>query len=244
MTYSDWLIFWWFKQLGNGSNDDVESLIRNVNVLCVDNKQLKRSKVADWLPPAADVLKFNVDGSSRGKPGPSGIGGVLRDMYGKVICLFSSFIGVLDSNVAELMAIKKAVELCWATPTLRGRDIFVVSDSKVAVAWVNKGDFGNVEHLQMVYDIRSILLEAENIKVIFDLRIFNSFADSLAKMGSSNQGDFVEWGDLGSWFRCVGGFVFLGAVIRGLAVFACFFCACAQSKSRDRGCFSALVAGF
>ena len=43
----------------------------------------KRKKIKDWSPPLNDSLKFNVDGSSRGKPGHSGIGGVLRDGNGK-----------------------------------------------------------------------------------------------------------------------------------------------------------------
>ncbi|KAK3199586.1 hypothetical protein Dsin_023001 [Dipteronia sinensis] len=120
-----------------------------------------------------DTLKFNVDGSSRGKPGPSGIGGVLRDSNGKVLCLYSYYMGILDSNVAELLAIKRAVELCFSNIELKSHDIVVT-----------------------VYDIRGMLKDANGIKVAFDSRIFNSFADSLAKMRSSISGDFVEWGDI------------------------------------------------
>ena len=32
-----------------------------------------------WSPPEAGTLKINTDGSSRGNPGPAGIGGVGRD---------------------------------------------------------------------------------------------------------------------------------------------------------------------
>ena len=35
-----------------------------------------------------------------------------------------------------------------------------------------------------------------DIQVTFDSRIFNAFADSLAKMGSNDRGDFVEWSDV------------------------------------------------
>ncbi|KAK0584469.1 hypothetical protein LWI29_013775 [Acer saccharum] len=45
---------------------------------------------------------------------------------------------------AELWAIKRATELIAANPNLNGRDITVVSDSKVAVSWVNQGVFGNI----------------------------------------------------------------------------------------------------
>ena len=37
-----------------------------------------------------DNLKFNVDGSARGNPGPAGIRGVLRDSKGKVLFVLVS----------------------------------------------------------------------------------------------------------------------------------------------------------
>ncbi|KAK2654613.1 hypothetical protein Ddye_014469 [Dipteronia dyeriana] len=33
-------------------------------------------------------------------------------------------------------------------------------------------------------------------EVIYESRVFNSFADSLAKMGANFDGDFMEWGDV------------------------------------------------
>ena len=149
----------------------------------------------DWIPPEPNSLKFNVDGSVMGKPGPAGIGGVLRDENGKVLCLFSVHMGILDSNTTELLAIKKAIELISENQNLFGRDIAIVSDSKVAVSWVNKGDFGNVNQVKDIYDIREKLQDLNFVKVVFDSRIFNSFADSLAKMGANARGDFVDWGD-------------------------------------------------
>ena len=47
-----------------------------------------------------------------------------------------------------------------------------------------------------IYDIRCIMGSFGGMKVVFDSRVYNSFADSLAKMGSSMSGDFVEWGDV------------------------------------------------
>lgn len=58
----------------------------------------------DWSPPPPNVLKWNVDGSSKGKPGEAGIGGVLRDGQGVVIAMFSAHVGIKDSNEAEFMA--------------------------------------------------------------------------------------------------------------------------------------------
>ena len=103
--------------------------------------------------------------------------------------------GILDSNIAELFAIKKATELISENSSLNGCDIVVVNDSKVAVGWVNNGEIGNVAHWNDVLDIREILNSHGHLKVVFDSRIFNSFADSLAKMGANSDGDFVVWGD-------------------------------------------------
>lgn len=49
-----------------------------------------------------DNLKFNVDGSARGNPGPAGIRGVLRDSKGKLwFVLVSLFcLGILLPGVA------------------------------------------------------------------------------------------------------------------------------------------------
>ena len=56
-------------------------------------------------------MKFNVDGSSLGKPGLAGIGGVLKDNLTAVKVVFSKSIGVADSNVAELLAVRKAMHI-------------------------------------------------------------------------------------------------------------------------------------
>ncbi|KAK2662300.1 hypothetical protein Ddye_000874 [Dipteronia dyeriana] len=41
-----------------------------------------------------------------------------------------------------------------------------------------------------------IMVSVDGLKVVFDSRIFNSFADSLATMGSSMSEDFEEWEDV------------------------------------------------
>ncbi|XVF05081.1 hypothetical protein REPUB_Repub05bG0140500 [Reevesia pubescens] len=58
-----------------------------------------------WSPLDHGSWKFNVDGSSLGKPGPLGYGGVFRDANSNIMAIFSSPLGVLDSNVAELLVI-------------------------------------------------------------------------------------------------------------------------------------------
>ncbi|KAK2638181.1 hypothetical protein Ddye_025976 [Dipteronia dyeriana] len=155
-------IVWWFKNLGKGSRDSIQSLLLNFKHLCIEFKKTKKSCILDWLPPSGDNQKFNVDDSVFGKPGPT---------------------------------VKRAAELCLSNVNLRDRFISIVSDSKVAVSWANNGDFGNINCVNSIYDIRGIMSSLGGLEVVHDSRAFNSFADSLAKMGSNNCDDFVEWWD-------------------------------------------------
>lgn len=63
------------------------------------------------------TLKVNTDGSSRGNPGPVGVGGVGRDSSGSVVFLFSIHKGTQTINLMEgwviLYALEKAYELGW-----------------------------------------------------------------------------------------------------------------------------------
>ena len=51
---------------------------------------IKVRKVVPWSLPLFGVLKFNMDGSLRGKPGPVVIVGVLCNSEGEVLLLFSN----------------------------------------------------------------------------------------------------------------------------------------------------------
>ncbi|KAK3189252.1 hypothetical protein Dsin_028813 [Dipteronia sinensis] len=125
---------WWFKHHGKGSTEPITSILLNLSVICVDNQNLKQPQKEAWYPPYGNGLKFNVDGSSRGKPGPAGIRGVLRNSEGKILCLFSTYVGIENSNTTEIWAIHKALEVCASSSVLVDREIVIVSDSMVAVS--------------------------------------------------------------------------------------------------------------
>ncbi|XVF56550.1 hypothetical protein PTKIN_Ptkin06aG0130000 [Pterospermum kingtungense] len=73
-TWSIWL----------GQNEAVNLLDFDSNhfSLPVQKKGNVVRKVQCWIPPPKGVVKFNVDGSAFGKPGPAGIGGVMRNHEG------------------------------------------------------------------------------------------------------------------------------------------------------------------
>ena len=79
--------------------------------------------------PLIESLKFNVDGSSKGKPGLAGIGGVLRDYSGKVKAIFSKAIGLTDSNVAELLAVSKALRIFLSSKCISSHKLIIENDS-------------------------------------------------------------------------------------------------------------------
>ena len=98
---------------------------------------------------------------------------------------FSKYVGIVDANTAEIMAIHQACFLCANSPVLIGKKVTIISDSKVAVSWVRGSDFGSLNHINFIYDIRNFLSYLGRKAVIFNPRSSNCFADSLAKKGSN-----------------------------------------------------------
>lgn len=84
------------------------------------------------MPPPENVLEFNVDGSSKGDSGRSGIGGVLRNISSKMICFFSKAVGTRWTFEAKVEAILHAMLFCQEHNL---RDVVVESDSFLVVGW-------------------------------------------------------------------------------------------------------------
>lgn len=81
----------------------------------IPSKQASTRVGIVWTPPQVGTLKFNVDGSSIGKPGPIGIGGVWTNHLGCHFIRFSKNIGHAKSNMAEVLAIREALILFLAS---------------------------------------------------------------------------------------------------------------------------------
>lgn len=63
-------------------------------------------------PPAAPVAahRFNVDGGSRGNPGPAAYGVIVRNAKGEVIARLKKYIGRSSNNVAEYYGLIAALD--------------------------------------------------------------------------------------------------------------------------------------
>lgn len=85
-----------------------------------------------WSPPLARTFKLNVERAARGKPRPSGIGGVLRDVARTSSLVFSKPVGRRDSNEADLLVIRRALTL-WVP--MRYGNLIIEGDSSNAIQW-------------------------------------------------------------------------------------------------------------
>jgi ribonuclease HI len=138
-------------------------------------------------------LKWNVDGSSLGKPGPSGIGGVLRNHHGHLLGMFSVPVGILDSNIAELRAIVKAIELSASNCLFHHQHLIIESDSVNAISWMNKPHNRPWKHHNLFSSVNRLKAYFGSITFSHIFRESNCMADCMAKQGVQRSSDFVAW---------------------------------------------------
>ncbi|XVF80376.1 hypothetical protein PTKIN_Ptkin15bG0064800 [Pterospermum kingtungense] len=91
--------------------EGINELLRNPSMVCVLAKLKSMRDCIKWIPHTIHSMKFNVDGTALRQSGLRGIRGALRDSEGKFKILFSKAVGVVDSNLVELLAIEEAFKL-------------------------------------------------------------------------------------------------------------------------------------
>ena len=96
--------------------------------------EIEENKIVPGRTSARDTahaVTINVDGASRGNPGPAGIGYCIHDENGKIIERGGEFIGFATSRVAEYYAmrygINKAIELGYKTVRFISDSLMVVN---------------------------------------------------------------------------------------------------------------------
>jgi len=142
-------------------------------------------RVGRWLLPPNGFLKINTDGSSRGNPGPAGIGGVGRDSAGSVIFLFSIHEGVKTVNFMEGLAILHAIERALA---LGWRKVICEADSQILINLLNERKISDINWqlasvVQRILQVSSRLEEASFVHIP---REWNRVVNCLAKWASEH----------------------------------------------------------
>ncbi|MCK4321555.1 ribonuclease HI family protein [candidate division WOR-3 bacterium] len=108
------------------------------------------------------VIKIYTDGSSRGNPGPAGIGILIIDDKGNEVKRISEYIGETTNNIAEYSALLRAVIEC------KKRKIYSVeffTDSELLVNQLNK-----------VYKIKNEGLKPLYVKLLSKLMNFRDWS--------------------------------------------------------------------
>jgi ribonuclease HI len=121
-------------------------------------------------------LTLQTDGGSRGNPGPSATGIVLKDEQGKIVSAYGEYLGIQTNNIAEysalLSGIKKALEL--------GADeIECILDSELVVKQMRREYKVRNPALQKLFiQIYNLTLKLKKISFSHTLRAGNKEADA------------------------------------------------------------------
>lgn len=82
------------------------------------------------LKPGAPAYRINVDGGSRGNPGPAAYGVVIHDPAGKAVAHLKKYIGRSTNNVAEYYGLIAALDYAQSHGI---RAVRIASDSELMV---------------------------------------------------------------------------------------------------------------
>jgi ribonuclease HI len=158
----------------------------NVNFLSADHSQVYFMKQLSLFntqesSPAGITWQLEVDGASRGNPGPSGVGiHILRD--GNKYLRQGYFIGTRTNNQAEYEAL--LLGICILQPLVQEKDtIKIISDSELLVRqMLGKYEVKNDILRQLHGRIKELLY---GLRIVFQHvdRAQNVIADALANEG-------------------------------------------------------------
>ncbi|XP_058068314.1 uncharacterized protein LOC131217411 [Magnolia sinica] len=147
--------------------------------ICIPSPKQPALFVVKWSRPFRGWVKVNVDGSSRGNPGPSGGGGLGRDSNGNFLFAFKLGYGRGFNTRAELRAILNGIELCAQMGYSR---VEIASDSSMVVVSLAK-ELPPISSLY-VGDLDPFISDSDLIKSFFAVGLIVSvcvYRDSISK---------------------------------------------------------------
>jgi ribonuclease HI len=170
----------WSKAIHSDFQNSPSDLLRSADSLIRWSNVQSARIVNIWSPSMVNSFKWNVDGSSLGKPGPSGIGGVLRNHYGHLL-VFSIPVGILDSNLAELRDIVKAIELSASNCLLHHKHLIIESDFVNVISWMHNPHNKSWMHHKLFSSINRLNAYFGSITYTHVFRESNYMANYMAK---------------------------------------------------------------
>jgi ribonuclease HI len=121
---------------------------------------------------------LNVDGASRGNPGPAAYGAVIRDAEGVVVAELSERIGDATNNVAEYAGLIAGLVECLSRG---GREVTVRSDSELMIRQL-KGEYKvKAQSIRPFYTLAlGLLAKFDRVRLEHIPRTENAEGDRLA----------------------------------------------------------------
>ncbi|XVF49786.1 hypothetical protein PTKIN_Ptkin04bG0043200 [Pterospermum kingtungense] len=89
-------------------------------------------------------------------PGAAGIEGVLRNHLGCELFRLSKSVGVLEANLAELLAVREAFVIFISTVWVIDHSLIIESDSKSVVCWIANPQLAPGRYRNFVNHIESL----------------------------------------------------------------------------------------
>jgi ribonuclease HI len=159
----------------------------------------------NWKPPPEGSLKLNFDGASKGNPGWTGLGGVIRDSQGNIIRLYTGSLGNSTNNAAEFGALETGLEI------LRREAItntIVEGDSMLVINTVRKLQNGTrmgkiQKHWRLAQSLQRIQEHMQSgiaVELHWVRRSANGLADRIANEGADGVGPELDtiWSNIPS----------------------------------------------
>ncbi len=165
-----------YKYIKDYENSNIHLNETTVSVLAIEEGRITTNKASHR--DTANGAVINVDGASRGNPGPSGIGYCIYDSSGQTVERGGEFIGFATSRVAEYYAMRKGVDRAIE---LGYKAVRFISDSLMVVNQLN-GIFRikNQDIIPIYQDIQSKLDSFDAVSFVHVPRSQNAVADSEA----------------------------------------------------------------
>jgi ribonuclease HI len=127
---------------------------------------------------AAPSYRANIDGGSRGNPGPAAYGVVLRDAKGEVVAKLKKYIGRMTNNVAEYYGLIAALDYVQSQGI---KALRIESDSELLVKQMRGQYKVRSPELQPLFErARKMSQALESFRIDHVYREQNREADSLA----------------------------------------------------------------
>ena len=139
------------------------------------------------------ALRLNVDGGSRGNPGPAGCGVVLADADGETLLERGYFLGAITNNVAEYHGLLKGLELAAQFNPQR---LEIFSDSELMVRQIT-GEYRvkSPDLMPLFAQAQLGLLKFDSWQIRHVPRAQNAAADRMANLAMDAKADVDDGGD-------------------------------------------------